>query len=103
MVRFGAPFQYGQFGGLVTMQKMMWTVNFFGRVLLNKVTRGLTPFPVFLQISDANLKYSEALRKADLLTGVLNVLLVGILLKIGFFAKICKLLPLPTTLSSWLG
>jgi hypothetical protein len=81
MVRVGAPFQYQQFGGLLTLRKFLWTFNFFGRVLLNKITFGLTPLPVFIQISDANLKYSTALRRADALTASLWIATLALLYK----------------------
>jgi hypothetical protein len=68
MVRVGAPFQYQQFGGILTVKKFLWTANFFGRVLLHKATMKLTPLPVFIQISDPDMKYTTALRRADVLT-----------------------------------
>jgi hypothetical protein len=68
MVRVGAPFQYQQFGGILTVKKFLWTANFFARVLLHKATMKLTPLPVFMQISDPDLKYTTALRRADVLT-----------------------------------
>ncbi|KAL3911411.1 MAG: hypothetical protein SGARI_001659, partial [Bacillariaceae sp.] len=70
MVRFGAPFQYGQFGGMTSVKKMIWTINFFGRMLLNKMTFGLTPRPVFVEVGDGYQKYSSVMRKADALTAV---------------------------------
>jgi kynurenine 3-monooxygenase len=71
MVRFGAPFQYGQFGGIVTVKRFLWTFNFFGRMLLNKATFGLTPRPVFVEVSDAKKKYSTVMRRGDTLTAAL--------------------------------
>lgn len=68
MVRFGAPFQYGQFGGMVTVKRLLWTFNFFGRMLLNKITFGLTPQPVFVEVSDPLKKYSTVMRRGDTLT-----------------------------------
>ena len=91
MVRVGAPFQYQQFGGLLTIRKFLWTVNFFGRVLLNKLTFGVTPLPVFIQISDADLKYSTALRRADALTAFLWIVTFGLVNKafgLGYRLKI---------------
>lgn len=81
MVRVGAPFQYQQFGGWLTLRKFLWTLNFFGRLFLNKITFGFTPLPVFIQISDANLKYSTALRRADALTASLWIFTLGLLSK----------------------
>ena len=92
MVRVGAPFQYQQFGGLLTLRKFLWTANFFGRVLLNKVTFGVTPLPVFIQISDANLKYSTALRRADRLTAFLWIVTLGLVSKV--FGVAYRLKPL---------
>jgi hypothetical protein len=51
----------------------MWTVNFIARSFLFKVTGGRTPAPVFTLISDGNLKYSAALKRADRLTSSLWV------------------------------
>jgi hypothetical protein len=82
MVRVGAPFQYQQFGGILTAKKLLWTFNFFGRVALNKLTFGLTPLPVFIQIADPNLKYSTALRRADTLTASLWIITLGLLSKV---------------------
>ena len=91
MVRVGAPFQYQQFGGMLTVKKLLWTFNFFGRVLLNKLTFGLTPMPVFSQIADANLKYSTALHRADTLTALLWTVTLGVLVKVlGVAAKLQK-------------
>jgi kynurenine 3-monooxygenase len=91
MVRVGAPFQYQQFGGMLTVKKFLWTANFFGRILLHKVTFGLTPLPVFSQIADANVKYSTAMRRADTLTAILWTVAIGVLAKvIGFTFKLPK-------------
>jgi len=92
MVRVGAPFQYQQFGGLLTVRKFLWTMNFFGRVLLNKVTLGLTPLPVFIQISDANLKYSTALARADTLTASLWIITLAVLNKVFHLGSKMKIL-----------
>jgi hypothetical protein len=93
MVRVGAPFQYQQFGGILTVKKLMWTFNFFGRVALNKLTFGLSPLPVFIQISDPNLKYSTALRRADTLTATLWLVTLGVLSKLfGVASKLKALL-----------
>jgi hypothetical protein len=81
MVRVGAPFQYQQFGGILTVKKFLWTANFFGRVLLHKATLKLTPLPVFMQISDPDLKYSTALRRADVLTVSLWVIFTAVLIE----------------------
>ena len=94
MVRVGAPFQYQQFGGILTLRKFLWSFNFFGRVLLNKITFGLTPLPVFIQISEPDLKYSTALRRADTLTASLWAITLGILVKVfGLASKVKSLLP----------
>lgn len=94
MVRVGAPFQYGQFGGILTLRKILWSINFFSRVALNKITFGLTPLPVFIQISDADLKYSTALRRADILTASIWAVTLGVLGKVfGVVSKVKTLLP----------
>jgi kynurenine 3-monooxygenase len=81
MVRFGAPFQYGQFGGIRTVQRVLWVINFFSRMLLNKATMGLTPQPVFVEVGDASRKYSAVMRRADTLTAILWTLAGTIILK----------------------
>jgi 2-polyprenyl-6-methoxyphenol hydroxylase-like FAD-dependent oxidoreductase len=71
MVRFGAPFQYGQFGGMTSVKKACWVLNFMGRMLLHKMTFGLSPRPVFVEVSDGYKKYSSVMRRADTLTAIL--------------------------------
>ncbi len=71
------------------MRKFLWTLNFFGRVLLNKLSFGLTPNPVFIQISDPKLKYSSALRRADILTASLWLITLGVVGKVlGIVSKL---------------
>jgi 2-polyprenyl-6-methoxyphenol hydroxylase-like FAD-dependent oxidoreductase len=92
MVRFGAPFQYGQFGGMTSVKKAIWTFNFFGRMLLNKLTFGLTPRPVFVEVGDGHKKYSSVLRKADTLTAMLWAMSGALLLKVtGLLSKLTSL------------
>ncbi|KAL3903323.1 MAG: hypothetical protein SGILL_010488, partial [Bacillariaceae sp.] len=93
MVRFGAPFQYGQFGGMTSVKKMIWTFNFFGRMLLNKLTFGLSPRPVFVEVGDGYQKYSAVMRRADTLTAVLWAACATLLLKVtGLLPKLTALL-----------
>lgn len=93
MVRFGAPFQYGQFGGMTSVKRTLWTVNFFGRMLLNKLTFGISPRPVFVEVGDGYKSYSSVMRKADRLTAVLWTVTGAILLKLtGLFSKISALI-----------
>lgn len=92
MVRVGAPFQYQQFGGMLTVKRLLWTFNFFGRVALNKLTFGLTPLPVFIQIADPKLKYSTALRRADTLTSALWLVTLGVLSRVFGIASKLKAL-----------
>jgi hypothetical protein len=78
---------------MLTVKKFMWTANFFARVLLNKATMGLSPLPVFIQISDANLKYSTALRRADMLTASLWAIVATVFIQcFGLVSKIKALL-----------
>jgi 2-polyprenyl-6-methoxyphenol hydroxylase-like FAD-dependent oxidoreductase len=79
MVRFGAPFQYGQFGGMTSVKKTMWALNFMGRMFLNKITLGLSPRPVFVEVSDGYKKYSSVMRKADTLTAIFWASFAGII------------------------
>lgn len=82
MVRFGAPFQYGQFGGLTSVKNTMWGLNFMGRMFLNKITFGLSPRPVFVEVSDGYKKYSSVMRKADTLTTILWASFAGIIISL---------------------
>jgi len=65
---YGAPFQYGQFGGILTVKKTLWTLNFVMRMLLNKLSFGLTPKPLLLELSDTNLPYGAVWKRAQILT-----------------------------------
>jgi len=45
--RFGASFHSNQSGGILTVQYILWDISFFGQLMLNKATFGLTPAPSF--------------------------------------------------------
>lgn len=81
----GAPFQYGQSGGLLTVKKIIWTLNFACRLILNKLSFGLTPPQLAIQISQTNLPYSSVWKRAQLMTFSLWTIFAGIL------AKACRL------------
>ncbi|KAG7371162.1 FAD-binding monooxygenase [Nitzschia inconspicua] len=92
MVRFGAPFQYGQFGGITSVKRLLWTFNFFGRMILNKLTFGLSPRPVFVEVGDGYQSYSSVMRRADRLTAILWTITGALLLKLtGVLSKLSAL------------
>mmetsp|Transcript_30295 Transcript_30295/g.72630 ORF Transcript_30295/g.72630 Transcript_30295/m.72630 type:complete len:222 (+) Transcript_30295:929-1594(+) len=76
---YGAPFQYGQSGGLLTVKKMLWTLNFAGRLILSKLSFGLTPPQLAIQISQTNLPYSSVWKRAQILTFSLWTVFAGIM------------------------
>ncbi|KAL3934874.1 MAG: hypothetical protein SGBAC_009500 [Bacillariaceae sp.] len=76
---YGAPFQYGQSGGMLTVKKMLWTLNFAARLILNKLTFGLTPPQLAIQISQTNLPYSAVWKRAQILTFSLLTVFVGVM------------------------
>jgi hypothetical protein len=72
----------------MTFKKMFWSFNFFGRVLLNKLTFGLTPKPIALTVSE-DIKYSITLRKSNMLTTSLWVVTFTFLFRVtGLMAKL---------------
>jgi 2-polyprenyl-6-methoxyphenol hydroxylase-like FAD-dependent oxidoreductase len=91
MVRFGAPFQYGQFGGMTSVKRFLWTLNFFGRMLLHKCSLGVSPRPVFVEVGDGYQKYSTVMRRADVLTDILWAVAGIVLLKVtGMLSKLAN-------------
>ena len=82
LARVGAPFQYNQSGGMLTAKKFLWQMNFFMRLLLNKLTFGLSPPGIPLLISARpDLKYSEILRRVDTLTVSLWTIAAAIVIR----------------------
>ncbi|CAJ1954680.1 unnamed protein product [Cylindrotheca closterium] len=75
----GAPFQYGQSGGLLTVKRILWTLNFGARLILNKLSFGLTPPQLAIQISQTNLAYSVVWKRAQMLTLTLWMVFAGIM------------------------
>ena len=89
IARFGAPFQYGQFGGMLTVRKALWSVNFIARLMLNKFTKGLTPLPMMSQLSDPNLRYTAIVKKADTFTTILWTITAVVVMQVfGIFSKL---------------
>lgn len=78
LATYGAPFQYGQAGGILTVKKFLWTANFAFRLLLNKLTFGRTPKQVALLLTESSLPYSVVWKRAQLLTVGLWTLFAGI-------------------------
>ena len=77
MVRVGAPFQYKQFGGMLSVQNFFWKINFFTKFLLHKITNGITPPPIFLGVCDPDKKYSSIWNNANRLSSTLWTIVVG--------------------------
>ena len=93
LARVGAPFQYNQAGGMLTVKKLFWSINFFTRLLLNKITFGITPPGIPLLISERpGLKYTSILKRADFLTASLWAFAVTVAIRTtGLLTKLSAL------------
>ena len=83
LARVGAPYQYQQASRMLTFRRYLWTLNILLRIVLNKLTRGLTPQPAVMQMMDAQLSFGTIMRRADRLTAALwtvTVATLGLLL-----------------------
>jgi hypothetical protein len=52
-------------------RKLLWTANVALRLLLNKVTKGMSPKPAILLMMDARLTFRQVMKRANTLTGIL--------------------------------
>lgn len=68
LARFGAPYQYNQPLLKDRIGKKLWTANIIIRVILNKVTCGIFPKPMFMRVNTKDLTYRQVVRRADLAT-----------------------------------
>ena len=71
LARCGAPFQYEQSSRIMKFRKLLWTANVALRLLLNKVTKGMSPKPAILLMMDARLSFRQVMKRANTLTGIL--------------------------------
>jgi hypothetical protein len=74
---------------MLTVKKTLWSFNFFGRLLLNKLTFGFTPPQLAIQIAEADLPYSTIWKRASVLTISLWAITASILIRVtGLVSKI---------------
>jgi len=71
LARCGAPFQYDQSSILNRFRKTFWAANLALRLLLNKVTFGLSPKPAVLLMMDPTISFRRVMKKANTLTAML--------------------------------
>jgi len=71
LARCGAPFQYYQASMIRKFRKGLWSLNIVLRLLLNKVTNGLSPKPALMLMMDPNMSFHRVMKKANTLTAVL--------------------------------
>ena len=84
LVQISYPWQYNQ----NPLQKRLWSINFFLRLLLNRLFPFLFDPHSFLLIQQHELSYSEILAKSDRTTRLLVIFLVAIVLALLLVAKI---------------
>jgi len=71
LARCGAPYQYNQPSLLMRFGKTLWTVNVAFRLLLNKITGGVSPKPAVIQMMNPSLSFRQIMRRANTLTVLL--------------------------------
>jgi len=71
LARCGAPYQYDQASFRMRLGKKLWTANVVLRLLLNKVTGGLSPKPAILMMMDSRSSFRRIMRRANTLTAIL--------------------------------
>jgi hypothetical protein len=77
---------------MLTVKKTLWTFNFALRLLLNKLTFGLTPPHVVIQLAEVDLPYSTIRKRANALTISLWAITASILIRV--FGLVSKIRPL---------
>jgi hypothetical protein len=66
LTRFGSPYQYRQPWLRHRVGKMLWTMNFLFRVVMNKISMGCIPSAAqIILFSDHSLTYRQVMRRAD--------------------------------------
>jgi kynurenine 3-monooxygenase len=73
LAQIGFPWQYNQ----DSVGKFFWTLNFFLRMILNRLLPFMCSPPAFLMIQDHQLQYQEILAKANRSTQI--IYLMGLL------------------------
>lgn len=71
LARFGAPFQYEQSSPMMRFRKKLWMGNVIVRLLLNKITLGVSPKPAILMMMDSQNSFRKIMRKANALTMII--------------------------------
>lgn len=87
LARCGAPFQYNQPSRIMKFRKTLWTMNVALRLLLNKVTMGLSPKPAILTMMNSSLSFRQVMRRANAVTLVLWAFFVSALWKVALCWK----------------
>jgi len=78
----GAPYQYKQPLYRDKIGRFLWQLNATLRIILNKLSFGLTPPPAIMLGFEPSLKFSKIMFRADMLTAALTAFLSFILLKV---------------------
>jgi len=91
LARCGAPFQYNQPSKYMKFRKLLWTFNVATRLLLNKLTLGVSPKPAIITQLNSSLSFRDVMRGANTLTVVLSMGLGLILSKIFHNSKLLYL------------
>jgi 2-polyprenyl-6-methoxyphenol hydroxylase-like FAD-dependent oxidoreductase len=84
LVQIGYPWQYNQ----DQLQKKLWSINFFVRLILNRLFPFLFSSHSFILIQNHELSYSEILNKSNRTTQNLSILGVLIILGILMINKL---------------
>jgi len=71
LARCGAPFQYNQPSAFMKFRKSLWALNLALRILLNKVTMGISPKPAILLMMSSKMSFRQVMRRANTLTFLL--------------------------------
>lgn len=80
LARFGSPYQYNQSLFKDRVGKKLWTANVLLRVIFNKLSFGIFPKPMLMNVSSKDLTYRQVARQADFATlGLVSVLVFSIL------------------------
>jgi len=79
IARFGFPYQYDLPYPMLKLRRTMWAMNIALRLLLNKVSFGIIPKAMIMNMANAKLSYRQVARRSDLTTLVLTLMSLKIL------------------------
>jgi hypothetical protein len=77
---------------MMKFRKTLWTANVALRLLLNKVTKGISPKPAILLMMDSRLSFRQVMNRANTLTVILWSSFAFILLSLTRAATITKII-----------